>query len=243
MFARTIRAAVGWSDAQPGPPDSQNVALHLHSLLNNAGVKPPFVMVGHSIGGIHIRVYQNMYPSDVVGMVFVDSSHPDWKKRLPSKLMTWIALQRLEYKLAKLAMPLGILRFFGLLCGNGPPEIRDMLRTVECQTRWAETQVAEYDDFYSAANEGRTTGSLGSMPLTVLSRDPDKTGLPAIAGADVAKQMSIAWEQMQEELSHLSTRGSRLVAKGATHYVQLDRADLVIDAVRLAVDTFRNGPK
>jgi len=81
------RAAVGWSDAQPGPPDIRNVALHLHSLLNNAGVKR-VVMVGHSIGGIHIRVYQNMHPSDVVGMVFVDSSHPDWKKRLPSKLMS-----------------------------------------------------------------------------------------------------------------------------------------------------------
>jgi len=111
--------------------------------------------------------------------------------------------------------------------------------TVECETRWAETQVAEYDDFISGANEGGTTGSLGSMPLVVLSRDPDKGGLPAIAGADVAKQMDIAWGQMQEELSHLSTRGSRVVAKGATHYVQLDRPDLVIDAIHLVVDASR----
>jgi len=118
-------------------------------------------------------------PSDVVG---IDprrfSSHPDWKKRFPSKLMKWIALQRLEFKLAKLGMPFGILRFFGLLCGDGPAEIRDMLRTVECRTRWAETQVAEYDYFYSGANEGRLTGSLGSMPLIVLSRDPDKNWPP-----------------------------------------------------------------
>jgi pimeloyl-ACP methyl ester carboxylesterase len=237
------RAGVGWSDAQPEPPQSQNVALHLHSLLHNAEVKPPYVLVGHSTGGIHVRVYQNMYPGDVVGMVLVDSSHPDQKKRFPPKLMKWIALQGLEYKLAKLAMPLGILRFFGILCGNGPAEIRDMLRTVECQTRWAETQVAEYDNFYSGANEGRTASSLGSMPLVVLSHDPDKGGLPEIIGADLAKQTEIAGGQMQEELSQLSTRGSRVVAKGATHYIQLDRPDLVIDAVHLAVDTSRNGPK
>jgi len=233
------RAAVGWSDAQPEPPHSQNIALHLHSLLNNAGVKPPYVLTGHSIGGIHIRVYQNMYPSDVVGMVLVDSSHPDQMKRFPSKVMKWIALQGLEFKLVKRTMPFGIPRFFGLLCGGGPAEIRDMSRTLECQTRWAETQVAEYDDFLSGTNEGRTLGSLGSMPLVVLSHDPDKGGFPAIAGADVAKQFGIAWGQMQEELSHLSTRGSYVVAKGATHYVQLDRPDLVIDAVHLVVDTSR----
>jgi pimeloyl-ACP methyl ester carboxylesterase len=236
------RAGVGWSDAQPQPPDSRNIALHLHSLLNNAGVKPPYVLVGHSIGGIHVRVYQNMYPSDVVGMVLIEPSHPDQMKRFPSQPRKWIALQRLEFELVKLAMPFGIPRFVGL-CGDGPAEIRDTLRIVECQTRWFETQEAELNAFDSSAAEGRATGSLGSMLLVVLSSDPDKGRLPGIIGADVAKEMEIAWGQMQEELSHLSTRGSRLVAKGATHYVQLDRPDLVIDAVHLVVDASRNGPK
>lgn len=238
------RAGVGWSDTRPEPPHSRNIAVHLHSLLTDAGVNPPYVLVGHSIGGIHVRVYQNMYPNDVVGMVLVDSTHPDWKKRLPSPLMKWVALQRLEYKLAKLAMPFGVLRFFGLLlCGNGPPEVRDMLRTVECQTRSAETQVTEYDDFYCCADEGCTTSSLGSMPLVVLSHDPDKSHLPGFIGADVAKLNETASTQMQEELSHLSTMGSRVVAKGSTHYIQLDRPDLVIDAVHLAVAASRNGTK
>jgi len=236
------RAGLGWSDVQPGPPDSRNIALHLHGLLNNAGVKPPYVLVGHSIGGIHLRVYQNMYPSDVVGMVFVDSSHPDAKKRVPSQLMKWIALQALEYKLVKLAMPFGIPRMVGL-CGYGPAEIRDIARTVECQTRWIETQDAEYSNIDSSADEGRATGSLGSMPLVVLSHDPDKSGLPGFIGADVAKLNETALGQMQEELTHLSMRGSRVVAKGATHYIQLDRPDLVIGAVHLAVDTSRNGTK
>lgn len=81
------RASVGWSDVRPEPPDSRNIALHLHSPLQNAGVKPPYVLTGHSIGGIHVRVYQNMYPSDVVGMVLVDSSHPDQTKRSPPQLL------------------------------------------------------------------------------------------------------------------------------------------------------------
>ncbi len=205
-------------------------------------MKPPYVLVGHSIGGIHIRVYQNTYPADVAGMVLVDSSHPDQRKRFPSELMKWSALQSLEFKLVKLAMPFGVPRFL-VLCGDGPAEIRDTLRTVECQTRWAETQEAELNAFDSSAAEGRTAGSLGSMPLVVLSHDPDKGGFPRIIGADVAKRMEIAWGQMQEDLSHLSTKGSRVVAKGATHYVQLDRPDLVIDAVHLAVNASRDGQK
>jgi pimeloyl-ACP methyl ester carboxylesterase len=236
------RAGVGWSEAQPEPPDSRNIALNLHSLLNNAKVKPPYVLVGHSIGGIHVRVYQNVYPNDVVGMILVDSSHPDQMKRFPSQLTKWIALQEVEFKLMKLAMPFGIPRLVGL-CGDGPAEIRDALRTVECQTRWAQTQEGESNAFDSSADEGRMTDSLGSMPLIVLSRDPDKRGLPNIIGANVATQTDIAWGQMQEELSHLSTSGSRVVAKGATHYVQIDRPDLVFDAVHLAVDASKNGPK
>jgi hypothetical protein len=183
-----------------------------------------------------------MYPSDVVGMVLIDSSHPDQMKRFPSQIVKWVALQRLEFKLVKLAMPFGIPRVVGF-CGNGPAGIRDTLRTVECQTRWAETQEAEFNAFDSNAAEGRKTGSLGSMPLVVLSHDPDKGSFPGIIGADVAKQTEIVWGQMQEELSHLSTKGSHVVAKGATHYIQLDRPNLAIDAVHLAVDTSKNGQK
>lgn len=236
------RASVGWSDARPEPPDSRNIALHLNSLLKNAGVKPPYVLVGHSIGGIHVRVYQNIYPNDVVGLVLVDSAHRDQMKRFPQPLMKWAVLQKLEFKLWKLSMRFSIPRF-AKICGDGPAEIRDALRTVECDTRWAETQEAEANYFDSSADEGRRTGSLGSMPLVVVSRDPDKTALPGIIGADLAKQTELAWRQMQEDLSHLSTRGSRVVAKGSTPYVQLQRPALVIDAIHIAVDASRNGPK
>ena len=78
------------------------------------------------------------------------------------------------------------------------------------------------------------------MPLVVVSRDPDESGLPGIIGADLAKQSEIAWGQLQEDFSHLSARGSRVVAKGSTHYVQLQRPALVIDAIHFAVDASRN---
>ena len=81
------------------------------------------------------------------------------------------------------------------------------------------------------------TGSLGSLPLVVLSHDPDKPSgdLPA----DLAKPTNDAWEKMQEELSHLSTRGTQVIAKNSSHYIQMDRPDVVIDAVHRVVDQAR----
>lgn len=67
-------------------PDSRNIAHDLHLLLANAGVNPPYVLVGHSIRGIRIRVYQDLYLADVVGMVLVDWGHPDQEKRVSPEL-------------------------------------------------------------------------------------------------------------------------------------------------------------
>jgi hypothetical protein len=67
--------------------------------------------------------------------------------------------------------------------------------------------------------------SLGDKPLVVLSRDPD----PHVGWGSAALRSN--WEKMQEELPGLSTRGRRLIVKGATHYIQLDRPQAVIDAV------------
>ena len=71
------------------------------------------------------------------------------------------------------------------------------------------------------------------MPLVVLSHDPDKPSseLPP----DLAKPTNEAWEKMQEELAHLSTRGTQAIAKNSAHYIQIDRPDLVIEAVQKVV--------
>ena len=88
----------------------------------------------------------------------------------------------------------------------------------------------------SAAQAG-AAGSLGDLPLVVLSHDPDKPS--AEFPPDLAKQVRDAWEKMQQELAHLSTRGVRRVAKNSGHYIQMDRPEMVVDAVREVVDQAR----
>jgi pimeloyl-ACP methyl ester carboxylesterase len=75
------RAGTGWSEPGSGPGDPQQIAGELHTLLSNAGIDGPYVLVGHSFGGLYVLMYADLYPNEVEGMVLVDSSHPEQSAR------------------------------------------------------------------------------------------------------------------------------------------------------------------
>ena len=227
------RAGLGYSDPRPDQvPDSRNIARNLHALLANAGVNPPYILVGHALGGIHIRVYENLYPSDVIGMVLVDSGHPDQENRLPPEMNKIQSLLYLKSKLWGLAVPLGIPRLLGA-CGV----------TVECHWQTVKAREAEVQAIAASADEARHTGSLDSMPLVVVSRDPEKGEAPGSIPLEVSHRFEEQWVQMQEELARLSTNGSRVIAIGSAHYVQIDRGDVVIAAIQKVLDAARSTSK
>jgi pimeloyl-ACP methyl ester carboxylesterase len=227
------RAGLGYSDLLPDQvPDSRNIAQNLHMLLTNTAVRPPYVLVGHSLGGIHIRVYQSLYPSDVVGMVLVDSGHPDQEDRLPPEMKKIQSRLYLKSKLWGLAVPLGIPRLLGA-CGV----------TVDCHWQTVKAREAEVQAIAASADEARHTGSLDSMPLVVVSHDPEKGATPGLIPPEVSQRFEHQWIQMQEELARLSTNGSRVVAIGSTDYVQIDRGDMVVAAIQKVLDAARSTSK
>jgi len=225
------RTGMGYSQSTSGPRTSKVIAEQLHSLLQAAGVAPPYVLVGHSMGGYDVRLYASLYPTDVAGMVLVDASHPDQDKRFPGEIKNMQGSWEREALFAEFSMPFGIPRLMGL-CEDDPE-----LRAAECNFRNARESLAEMKSFSDSAAETAETGSLGSMPLMVLSHDPEKPSneLPP----DLAKPVNEAWEKMQEELARLSSRGTQIIAKNSAHYIQLDRPDVVIDAVRNVVQQVR----
>lgn len=137
-----------------------------------------------------------------------------------------------EQEFIKYTTPFGIPRLLGL-CDDDPVE-----RAVGCNWNSAREQVAETKAFPDSAAQAAGSGSLGDMPLAVLSHDPDKlyTELPP----DIARSTNQAWEKMQEELAHLSTRGTQTIAKNSSHYIQFDNPELVISAVRNIVEQARS---
>lgn len=89
QFARVCsydRAGMGKSDRAPQPRASQDIVNDLHNLLAKAGINPPYVLVGHSLGGMNARLYTSQYPKEVVGMVLVDTTHEDETERMTALL-------------------------------------------------------------------------------------------------------------------------------------------------------------
>jgi pimeloyl-ACP methyl ester carboxylesterase len=225
------RAGIAYSSPSSKPRTSRVIADELHALLHAVDVPGPYVMVGHSMGGYDVRVFASSYRSEVAGVVLVDASHPDQEKRLPPELSSMEQSFRREAEFLEYTMPFGIPRLLSL-CEDDAVE-----RAADCNFHTAREGVEEMKTTSESASEAGASGTLGDLPLAVLSHDPDK--LLGDLPADLAKPTNVAWEKMQEELAHLSSRGTQTIAKNSGHYVQIDRPELVVEAIRNVVDQAR----
>jgi pimeloyl-ACP methyl ester carboxylesterase len=225
------RAGLGYSDSSPRPRTTRVFVDELHQLLQRAAIASPLILVGHSMGGFDVRLYASLYRNNVAGMVLVDSSHPEQQKRLPPAINDLDATWLREQESFEFTMPFGVPRLLGFCASD------DAVRAADCNFHSLRESVAELKAISESAADTAGSGTLSDMPLVVLSHDPN-TPQPDLP-EDLVKPTNDAWQQMQEELAHLSTRGSQVVAKNSGHYIQIDRPDLVMDAVHSVVDQAR----
>lgn len=220
------RAGLGWSDPSPRPPTAKVIGEDLHTLLRNAGVPGPFVLVGHSLGGMYVRMFADQYRPEVVGMVLVDSSHPDQNDRFPPEAKKLAARGGYVIRAMQIALPFGLPRI--LASHAAPPEVRAEYSAVFCRPQFIAAVRAEAEAQEENSAQVRPLGTLGDLPLVVLSHDPDKMQFPG----NLTEPVNLEWGKMQEELAHLSSNGSHVVVKGSSHDIQLDKPDAVVDAIQ-----------
>jgi pimeloyl-ACP methyl ester carboxylesterase len=222
------RAGFGWSQARKGTQDANHIADQLHSLLQQAGITGPIVLMGHSISGMYIRAYASRHPENVAGLVFVDGSTPLQEDHFPADLRAYgDKSEKIAFLAGRVLIPLGVLRDMQQCSKRQPgfpPTAGKMLAEDNCNISIPAVQ-GEMDNFQKSGEETVHTGPYGDLPILIFSQDPNKPAeqLPA----HLANEMSTTWNGMQENLKQLSTRSHRIIAKGSTHYVQVDRADLV----------------
>jgi pimeloyl-ACP methyl ester carboxylesterase len=231
------RAGFGWSDALASPRDADHIAAELHGLLTAAEVSGPIVLMGHSIAGMYIREYATRYPADVVGLIFVDGStplqnrNPAFSAEFAKKPMD--GMRTLE---RRSLFVLGIPRLSGA-CARGfhgfDAKAARLQAQDGCHLQWNAID-AEMASFDRSGMETLHTGRYGALPVLIFSQDTAKA-----AAEGEPRELGNAWNQMQEDLKKLSTRSRRIIAKGSTHYIQLDRAELIEKEAALFIEQIR----
>ena len=226
------RAGYGFSDALPLPRDADHIATELHALLIQAKIAGPIVLMGHSMGGIYIRDYATRYPEEVAGLIFVDASTPLQGHASNSKPAKR-SIQSPAMLLTRLAFITNVPRLAGTCSWSRPDSDRPAWRLLAeglCHPQF-HTWMDESDSFDLSGEQTIHTGPYGALPVLIFSHDPDRR-MQSTDRED-------AWTQMQEELKKLSTRSRRIVARSSTHYVQLDRSQLVENEVVRLIEQIR----
>ena len=235
------RAGMGWSEAGPQPRDASQVSAELHSLLAKAAIDGPYILVGHSAGGLYVRIFADQYPQEVVGLVLVDPGHPDMEVRIPALAAQNQGDGRLVRTLQLLSY-LGIPRLLGVgksnAAGLPPQQAAEVNASISRPGHWA-TLLALMQATPASYAEVRDTGSLDARPLVVLSAGTAwfERGAPP----DEARRII---NELHDELTALSTNSSHRVVEGATHGSLVhdqDDAQAVIVAIEDVLSATRTG--
>lgn len=221
------RAGYGWSEAGAEPRTISNIATELRALFHKTGVHPPYVLAGHSFGGLVVQFYASRFPDQVAGMVLVDSAHPDLARRSGHvERMGGVALR------LKLMAPLGIARLI-IDPPAGSPEsrpssVRKMEKELLATTRSFRAMASEMEGLPESLNQAiEDRPRLGRKPLVVLTE---------------GRRRMEFWHAMQEQFTELSDSSEWQVVDGAGHFIHQDQPDVVVDAVRRVVDSARGQP-
>ncbi len=240
QFARVCvydRAGFGWSEASPHPRTVATMVSELHTLLQNAEVEGPYVVVGHSFGGIVVREFTHQYPDEVTGMLLVDSAHEQHFVRIPA-FATLTEAMASQFKLFATLNSFGVMALSpGQIPARGlEGEALEQYRALLATTDYFNVAVIESSTFLTEYGNGSSQKlkSLGNLPLIVLTRGlPDS--LPILLEQENALY-DATWHQLQMELVGLSSNGKQIIAEQSGHYIQLDRPNLVVAAVRELVE-------
>jgi pimeloyl-ACP methyl ester carboxylesterase len=231
------RAGYGWSDSGPEPRSSLQIAHELKRLLQAAGEKGPYVLVGHSMGGYDIRVYTGQYPNDVAGMVLVDASHEDQDLRAPESIRKWLQDYRKHPGWKKLKY------FFQLHLGWArltadrdapafwPKAFREEEDFLTLPTKHQFATIDEDQVFPTlSAAQVRSAGNLGDLPLIVLTATRQEDIPPEIPPKDAQAEEDLWVHQLQPELARLSTHGKQIVVD-SSHEMPTEHPEVVVSAI------------
>lgn len=238
-FAHVVsydRAGLGSSDESPNPRTSQMMVDELHALLKKANIPGPYILVGHSFGGMNILLYASQYPDEVAGLIFVDSVH-----ELQNRLMVDEELDFLNNltswgnpKIGRITQQLGISRLLlpftnlGEELHNFPVQFKNNYLTKISSSKFARAIYGEDSNFEDSLKQVENSQvSVQNKPVIVITAG----NIPDLfdENTDTADKI---WFMMQRDLALRSKQGKHLFAENSDHMIPWNQPEIIIQAVK-----------
>jgi len=240
-FTRVVvvdRAGHNWSDASPLVRTSENIVKELHAILKNGNVPEPYILVGHSFGGLNVRLYASTYSDEVAGVVLVDASHENQNIHFANMSRfgdTWS-----DWK-TYCERYLGVERFIRQRAAQQPDwkksiemipeEIQNTYLASRLTSKFMEAKIGEANNFGLSCDQLQLDGGLiGDKPLVVITAGKKKS---------LTDEKKKAWHDLQTDLVLKSSQGTQVFAERSGHNINIEQPEIIVDVVRKMVEGLR----
>ena len=238
------RAGYGWSERSPHQRSTEQIVKELDILLNNAGIEPPYILIGDSFGSYNVRLYAHKYPEKVIGMVLTDGLNETRMLDMPLSLTVLKLFFASGFLISILGSTFGIIRLlknikaFELL----KPELRkfpqDNLSFIKrsfCRAKHWITMAQEILTLDISARQVSKANQFGDLPIVSIKADSFfKPSLFTFALP--LKSANQLREQMHAELLKLSSDCIQLQALESDHFVWVDSPEVILNAIEIILN-------
>ena len=232
------RAGTGWSDRVDLPRASLEVIDELRALLDVAEVPAPYVMVGHSLGGLYARHYAQRYASEVSGLVLLDPAHEDYNAYMPKELLDQWAAWDTDQALPE-ELPDELVAFYrGLFAqemADWPEEIRQVLIERHVSLDWLRAGLMEAKNVDQLYDEVRHAGQMPDLPLIILTSmgiDPFKAAVSQGTSESLLREEIEGKRRLYTAWAHSLHGENRLIEDVGHVTLHFRRPDAVLQAIQ-----------
>ncbi|MBK8021927.1 MAG: alpha/beta fold hydrolase [Chloroflexi bacterium] len=213
------RAGMGYSEASPLPRTAEQFAYELHTLLERANVEGPYVLAGHSLGGLTVRIFVHDYPTEVAGVVLIDSMSPGQRAQSQMEMAAQTSYQPSAFAIPFFLGRIGLVRVLAAplgLISKLPAETQPAYAAFAVTPRTAQEWVDEFVNLQLSLAQADAVSSFGDLPLIVLT---------------AALNQQANWLTMQTELLQLSSDSQQIVVADSGHNIHLDQPEAAVTAI------------
>jgi pimeloyl-ACP methyl ester carboxylesterase len=242
-FTRTVaidRAGNGWSDESPLDRTSDNIVTEMHAVLHKANILGPYILVGHSFGGLNVQLFASKYPDEVAGVILVDSCHEDMVEKMKT---LEIPEEAVNEPLMMLSARLGLLRIGNYFQKKSiamfPEETRDQMLAIGSTAKFMRTALREWKKLQVSCDQlKQAERCLEDKPLTVLSAGKMDTSGARLTQEQINQGILLV-QELQRAIATKSNRSKQIIVE-SDHLIPWHAPQSIVNAIREQVEQFRD---